>query len=783
MQNNFRCFGTKLFLAVVASAISYSCVSPEVDMPPRELDLEEEAVSLTSSLEQPLVTKLKLSPSGNDDDGYPLVWEEGDRIAIVGYNPSQGTSIRKEFTLSSEKGSSHGTFTGTLPAGCPVMYAVYPYPYNEAKVADGSLSFKVLKDKSFYNNNIASNLLPSVSRVNLEADGEHSNIELRNVFGLIRFTLTSGTSVKVKRVILHDLGGNQLWGTCQIPISPDGELDYENLSLSGGDNSLTMDLVTARDIGSQPMTCYFSVPPGSLDRGFSVAIYEEDKSQPDGVGRVFSFLQKTSGNVPVVRSQIYALSPANVVEKSEPADELARGFYKALFIDGGTHLNGYYTPEQIPFLAEEAMDNEFEYFVSTGRTDTQSQLLVETDGTDTKDDLAYTDANGVLLYPDGEPRFRAVFVNGGSSKSHGQDLGQEGRSRFHDFFNNGGSLVGACAGAILAASSVDGTNVYDNADETKNYSFGMWPGNVTHTGWPTDFDNVEAVYTAIKVLPAMASLDPGNELADNEKIEDVRHHGGVYFGMSQVNAYEGGARLADYAYSYPHEGSSIADSLRFNPDNVGKYPFNTGDYSGYCAVMSYKNGNSGRAVLSGSHFEKSSDMKQYAFFRTMLDHAFSGNGTAEVKADLQMGEVRNMDKSTEDAAPAYTKIGDRQYHHFRLVVEEDIDDFVLELGSAYDSKSGIDLYLGLRRDGLAWMSDADYILTNKGGKKTLQIKRLPAGTWYVSVYCATTVSTVQKGSTFHYLKYAGKTEVLDGIAYRLTASVDGYGSTEEEESM
>lgn len=132
-----------------------------------------------------------------------------------------------------------------------------------------------------------------------------------------------------------------------------------------------------------------------------------------------------------------------------------------------------------------------------------------------------------------------------------------------------------------------------------------------------------------------------------------------------------------------------------------------------------------------------------------------------------------MDKRTADACPEITKIGDRQYHHFTFV-NDTRQDVIVSLKSSYNESSGIDLYLALRKDGFAWMSDADYVICSKGGNKTLDIKSLPAGKWYVSVYCATTVtSTSRTGSNnLAYFTYSGKTQVLDGVAYTIYAGVE-----------
>ena len=147
-----------------------------------------------------------------------------------------------------------------------------------------------------------------------------------------------------------------------------------------------------------------------------------------------------------------------------------------------------------------------------------------------------------------------------------------------------------------------------------------------------------------------------------------------------------------------------------------------------------------------------------------------GNGEVYVKGNLELGYKRDMNKTTADNDPLYTMIGDKQYHHFRFVTDEDIEEFAVILDSEFDPESGINLYLSLRRDDLAWLTDADYTLCQKGGKKELKIKKLPAGTWYIGVYCATTVDATPTSELPYYFIYSGKTEVLDGIPYSIKAT-------------
>lgn len=410
----------------------------------------------------------------------------------------------------------------------------------------------------------------------------------------------------------------------------------------------------------------------------------------------------------------------------------------------------------------------------------QASIITGTSG----DSNFPADKNGVLLYPDGEPRFRMIFVNGGTSETHGTSLGESGRKTIKRFFEKGGSYIGACAGAILAATNVDGENHYNNTDETvTNYTFGLWPGNASHTGWPANYgeEGVDSnIYTGITVSEDLAGKSKSLNAGDT--VEPVRHHGGVYAQEKYVtpgNAsyYADTFVLGRYAYCYWQQGWPGSADRYANPDNLtdptNDFLGTNRDHNGQAAIWAYKPSDDsfkGCVIMSGSHFETSTDEDQIKYFSSMIRYALDKNGNNQRYRNLTLGSARNMNSTQYDAngenwnAP----IGDRQYHQFRLVTENDIEDFELELSSDYDKDSGIDLYLCMHKGGLAWLSNSEYVLTNKGGQKPLHIKNLPAGTWYASVFCATTVETSTKIQTPRYLKYSGHTEVLNGIAYSIT---------------
>lgn len=667
-----------------------------------------------------------------------VVWAESDKISIVGTSSAT-------FTLSSGAGTKSGNFSGNLSeAGDAPHFAVMPY--DESAVASKSgVTFLIPQKKGAQKNNIANSINPMAGKVN------GGGVYFHNLFGLLKLTLTSEKAVKIKKIALHDLGGNMLWGNCFIPMKAD-TLDYRDIRLSGGDNTITMVWNSSPTINSDPKSYFFPLPPGSLDRGFSLVFYEDDNGS---VGRAYTFAQKTSNPIAAERSVILALTVPAFKEMSEPSDVKARGYYKTLFVNAGCKLSNYYRTSDFKWLTTLGLVNDYEYFAGDSVKSVISQQASVLNK-NSKDD------NGVLLYPDGEPRFRMVYCNGGKSSSHGRTLYKDGRKRFHDFYYNGGSYVGTCAGGFLARSQYNGESCYDNSDTTKNYGFGIWPGTLSSSGMPKNNTYFPSIYTAQKIMMDFGPFHAG------DTIEQVRHHGGFYVDESSSKNY---LVPHDILMKYQYTTKRTSDTTSYTEYNRTHYMiFNLGKTASRndkVSMIAYKaSDKSGRAVLCGSHPEKITSGNNLHLMESMVNYAMEGSAPAEIKGDLKLNYSRRMDMSTSDNSPAYTRIGDRQYHHFRFIAASDIEDFKLILSGG----SSADLHLALRRDDLAWRSDADYVLCNGGSNKEISIKRLPAGTWYVSVYCATTVTATAKtgSSNLAYFAYSGNTDVLNGVPYMIT---------------
>ena len=724
----------------------------------------EEAVNVAA-------TKLNLkesSPAGT----YEMVWAAGDKISVIGTGNA-------EFTLSSGEGTSSGRFSGSITeAGTGPYYAVFPYNEN-ASVSGGSVHFTIPQTVGAQQGNVASKAIPCVAKVGSE-DGLVS-AGMHNVAGLLKLTLTSSSNVSIKKITLHDLGGNMLWGDCTVPIKADGEPDYENIKLENGTNTISMLWNGTATISSVAKSFIFPVPAGTLDRGFSVVIYASDSSSEDGIGRTYSIIQKISSPVTAVRSAIINMDRASIKDNGEAKDVKRRGYYKSLFVDAGMFLSSNYDEGDIPAISYIGLANDFEYFAShstsslTGSTRIndsilQRNIMVQSDGSNST--IGWKDDNGVLVYPDGAPRFRVIYTNGGRSYDHGRSLAKDGRDRVHYFFMNGGSYTGSCAGSFLAATWVDGTKRYGHSNPADDWSYGLFPGELTHTHLPPSLTTYpESVLTGMKVLPRLKELGYFN-FAKTDTLEDIRHHGGSYYPHNARNS----AYIVEELMSFQYSRKSIVTSHRYNPDNTTdevRYKGNFIQIVDSVNTWAYKNNSAtGRVVVTGSHPEKGKTGNVRDFIAMMLLYAMEGNGDIHIKTpDLKRDVERVMSRTTADDDPEYTRIGDRQYHHFKFTVSQPVDDFQLKLSSEYNSDSETDLYLSLKKDGVAWLSDADYVLCTKGGTKTLNIKSLPAGTWYVGVFCATTVTAAKAGSNPYYWSYSGNMEVLNGIPYTVSWGV------------
>ena len=170
----------------------------------------------------------------------------------------------------------------------------------------------------------------------------------------------------------------------------------------------------------------------------------------------------------------------------------------------------------------------------------------------------------------------------------------------------------------------------------------------------------------------------------------------------------------------------------------------------------------------GSHPEGVKKGDRLEYMAAMVLHAIEGNGTPTPKGVLKAGDVREMNKRSEDNNPAYTRIGDKQYHHFELQVPKKCQRAIVTL-EGYEGENNFDLVLCANSEEFAFEKNATCKTAADGTNKQLTIEKPKAGKWYVSVHCKTTVdSKVGKYGT----EYSGRTDVLNGVPYKISVKYE-----------
>lgn len=391
-----------------------------------------------------------------------------------------------------------------------------------------------------------------------------------------------------------------------------------------------------------------------------------------------------------------------------------KAFYKDLFMDTGILMSSYKTMPVIDYLSL-----SYEYFFAPANNEENQEIQ----------NRAYCgneeDANGVLLYPDGQPRFKIIYVNGGLASIHGRSLMAQGRNNYRQFVREGGSYIGSCAGAFLATYGLYAEGL------TRRGYLGIWPGLSDNTGFTDDYS-----YDIPEDSPVLKYYDLGGD----NKIDTIHHENGPFF--SQWNTVPGTEILAvNDAEGHPSDGQP--------------------------GVIAYKaDALSGRVIPSGEHPEQVKYGEVRDLMAAYVRYAIDGLGAAKAKTALKNGEVWVMDKTTADRDPQHTMIGDKQCHHFVFALPKGAKDVKIRLESLKDC----DLSLYLANGTFAFSDDAQYRVENAESVKELSFDTLEEGLWYIGVQSQETVECEFGDNGF---VYSGKTWLLNGVPYSISVSWKG----------
>ena len=392
-----------------------------------------------------------------------------------------------------------------------------------------------------------------------------------------------------------------------------------------------------------------------------------------------------------------------------------RSFYKDVFLDAGIALTSRKTLAAAESLGLSLEGMRFDSTDPNSKESAQQKAIIVGDS---------NDQNGRLLYPDGQPRYKLLFVNGGISHDHGESLGERGLESMRVFVQHGGSYVGTCAGAFFASNGSNGRK--DNP-----YYLSIWPGMMRQSG----LKDIRTGVIIEKNSPLLQYFDFG----DDHYVDKVRHN------------------LGGYPVKFPLRTEILA---RYD------YPHNT-SINRQPSIWAYKkSARTGRIVMTGSHPEGVPEGECRDLTAAMMLYAMDGVGIVSVKGFLRNGEERIMDKNTADNSPDFTCIGDLQTHHFAAYIPSGAYNICVEL----DSPSDCSLSLMMNQESFAFADCAQFRPATPGARQQLSFCSLREGVWFIAVQCLTTVTVTE---TDYGQKYGGRTDVLNGIPYRIKISWEG----------
>ena len=636
----------------------------------------------------------------------------------------------KEFHLSGTPSATDATFAEEgFKEYHTATAALYPASF-DGRLEGENLVLDLPGTQGYSADGIDPALMPFVAKADTTG-----KLDFKYPFSIVAVTVKSRNALREIRLVSNK--DEALWGKMSVPVGegfPAGTMlentsaekselvlkidadgasgETGNESFVTGPNSTITDGTIGANGQETTATYCFAVPAGTLQDGFRLTVIDHHGG----------YMQQEFPAATTRRAACSKSGDASYRDASEDVDIRTdiqnKAFYKDLVMNSGLFLT---TNDTLPVT--EFLGLSMEVFLgarySPTKADTAAQTAFFVGSAD--------DVNGRMLYPDGEPRFRMVYVRGGGSTDHGYTLGAEGRDRFRKFVAAGGSYLGSCAGAYLACrgSSLDVT--------TSGYGMAIWPGHCTSL-------TTKQIYPG-HVVPEDSPLLKYYDFGGDYYIDSVRHHNGPCF--------------IDYA-AIP--GTEVL--TRFDiPDSTKMH--------GHPAIIAWKKDKWwGRVIPCGSHPEQIPDGENLLLMAGMVRYCFDGVGNAKVKGILHNGEVRRMVKDTEDKDPAYTKIGDKQCHHFVFALPEGAKNVRVRL----ESLKNYNLSLHLAKGTFAFKEDAQYKVEGVQGGKQLFFDTLEAGTWYVGVQCESTV-TVTDEHGFYGTIYSN-TGILNGAPYTIQVTWD-----------
>lgn len=200
-------------------------------------------------------------------NGKTPVWDASDSIAVLSADAVDALA----FKLVEGAGTSRGTFAGYLCGDGP--YAALS-PFNaSASRSGGTVSFSTKMEQPYTQDSFASGSSPMAAVFNSDT----RTVSFKNLFGLLELSFLlspeSPETPSVRKIVIEDNNGDALWGNFSFSLN-EGDGNFVVHSTGGGSSKATMSFSSAVQLSKDnPLNVFFSLPPGTLSKGFSVSLF------------------------------------------------------------------------------------------------------------------------------------------------------------------------------------------------------------------------------------------------------------------------------------------------------------------------------------------------------------------------------------------------------------------------------------------------------------------------------------------------------------------------------
>lgn len=244
----------KIFYAIAMFVALVSCDNETVTLNEKNSNTSDQMI-IYASLEDGLT---KTALSGNDTDGYQVVWTAGDQITIGGAS--------HVFTLTSGAGTTSGEFA--LSNGTKPSDGTYDALYRTA--------WKTLPETQLYNAGTIK-YAPMHATVTVTG-GEAGDVKFRNLCGLLRLTVSTPATKILKSITVS---------ADQYLAGPYNISDYaaviDTKDLTKVSKSVKLDCEKGVSVSQEGTVFYIALPQGSFS---NVAITLTDMSDVQCIKRL-----------------------------------------------------------------------------------------------------------------------------------------------------------------------------------------------------------------------------------------------------------------------------------------------------------------------------------------------------------------------------------------------------------------------------------------------------------------------------------------------------------------